>query len=811
VNQKKNIIIKIAVVLISIVSLLIFGSLRNSIDSTAEGTFSLIRGEIQPDTNIVIIHISENDLASIGPWPIKRSYYALLINKLKSEGVKKIGLEVFLSARLITQTIYDNTLKNEIEKAGNVVLSSVAGNITNRGGLFVTDSLSFPSPKLLDHKIKTGSINFIREDGINIPSEIRYSDTYEKTFSFALLDSLPSIKLLKVNFISSWKKFGNISFLQFLNKALKGNLTELHLRDKIVLIGLSDTQFASSFNSFYENEIPGIAMHAFALDNLLNARYLKQDLKLFSSIIYILIILLAVFLIYIKNFQKTLTYSSLFLLVIFFSFLLFSFFYYQLSISFFIVPLFVLALSELTISVLEKTNMLKGAISEREVLQKLLVKKEDDLNALKINLQKSGDQNSELLKQKISELEQDINRFKSNEEDEQIIVEISSDSFTNFEGIIYNSRVMHEVAELIKKAASSKTTTLILGESGTGKELVAKAIHSLSERKDKPFVAVNCAALSESLLESELFGHVKGAFTGANNDKKGKFEAADQGTIFLDEIGEISENFQVKLLRVLQSGEIEKVGSTEQHKVDVRIIAATNKNLEKEMKGKKFREDLYYRLNVFNIDIPPLRNRKEDIEVLAVSFLKNENSKLKISKAALKILKDYSWKGNVRELEASMKRAAIFASTDNRELLQVSDLPKEIVKVSQYNFEDLVLESLRNKNFSHSSISETAKELGNVNRTLISENFRGVVFKTYCENNFDLEITNRIISNSDDAEVIDKVRQKLQTYISNLETDLSKNKSLEFDDIKQQFASKYKNLPVKFHIYLNEIIKHLMV
>ncbi len=808
-NPRKKLALKIAVILISVIVLLIFNSLNKSVNSTIENTFSLVRGELQPDTNIVLIHITANDLSSIGPWPIKRSYYALLINKLKSAGVKKIGLEIFLSARLVTQTIYDNTLKNEIEKAGNVVLSSVAGNIVNKAGNFVTDSLSLPSPKLLDHNIKTGSVNFIRDDGVIIPSEIRYSNTFEKSFSVALTDSFSSVESFRVNFISSWKRFKSYSFLEFLNKVLRENLNDPNLRNKIVLIGLSDTQIASSFDSFYEDEIPGIAMHAFALDNLLNNRFLKPGLKYISAIIFVIIILLTIYLTDKKNSGSLLPYSLLLLICIGLSFFLYSYLYYQLSVSFLVIPFFALIITELALTTLEKTDLLKGVISEREVLQRLLTKKEEELELLKIDLKKSGDQNSKILKQRILELEQDINRLKDDEADVQTAVKYSDSEVTNFNGIIYKSKAMNDMVGLIEKAASSDTTTLIMGESGTGKELVAKAVYSLSDRNGKPFVAVNCAALTESLLESELFGHVRGAFTGASQDKKGKFEAADTGTIFLDEIGETSENFQVKLLRVLQSGEIEKVGSTEQQLVNVRVIAATNKNLDKEVRENKFREDLYYRLNVFRIDIPPLRNRKEDIEVLAMSFIEKENQRLKLSKAVLKILSDYNWKGNVRELEAMMKRAAIFASTENRELIQVSDLPREMVKISKYNFEELVLESLRNKKFSHSSISEVAKELGNVNRTLISENFRGIIFKRFYENNFDIEITSKVIADSENEELIEKVRTKLQTYLSNLQNDLSKNTSKDFNDIKQQFISKYKNLPAKFHIYLDEIIKHL--
>ncbi len=808
-NPKKSIIVKISAIILSILLLLIFNQINRSINTAAEKTFSLVRGELQPDTNIILIHISENDLTAIGPWPVKRSYYALLINKLKYAGVKKIGLEIFLSARLITQTIYDNTLKNEIEKAGNVVLSSVAGNIVQNSDNFVTDSLSFPSPKLLDRNIKTGSVNFLRDDGIIIPVEIRYSDTFEKSFSVALYDSIPPVNSFEVNFISSWKEFRNYSFLDFFNKALRNNLSSQNFKNKIVLIGLSDTQIASTFKSFYEDEIPGIALHAFALDNLMNDRFLKQDLKNISAVIFVLLIFLTLFLTIKKKSARVIFYIILFLFCIGFSFIFYSFLYYQISVSFFFIPFVVLLITEFSIAALEKTNLLRGVISEREVLQELLSKKEEELESLKIDLKKSGEQKSEVLKQRILELEKDIDRLKNDEEDEQTAVAFSNTEVINFNGIIFRSKIMSELVELIKKAAPTSTTALIIGESGTGKELVAKAIHTLSDRKDKPFIAVNCAALTESLLESELFGHVKGAFTGANQDKKGKFEAADKGTIFLDEIGETSENFQVKLLRVLQSGEIEKVGSTKQQHVNVRVIAATNKNLDKEVREKNFREDLFYRLNVFRIDIPPLRNRKEDIEILAMKFIENENSKLKLSKAVLRILSDYNWKGNVRELEAVMKRVAIFASSENRELIQVSDLPKEMVKISKYNFEDLVLESLRNKKFSHSSISETAKELGNVNRTLISENFRGIVFKAYYENKFDQELTAKIIAGTEDNEIVERVMNKLQTYITNIENDLSKNISSDLSVIRQQFTSKYKNLPAKFHIYQDEIIKHL--
>ncbi len=236
--------------------------------------------------------------------------------------------------------------------------------------------------------------------------------------------------------------------------------------------------------------------------------------------------------------------------------------------------------------------------------------------------------------------------------------------------IIGKSPLMLEVANNIQRVAQTKTTALLLGESGTGKELFARAIHFLSPRKEHPFIPINCAAIPRELLESELFGHEKGSFTGAENIKLGKFELADKGTIFLDEIGEMDMSLQSKILRVLQEGEIERVGSTKPIKVDVRIIAATNKNLVAAVADRSFREDLYYRLSVFPIDIPPLRDRKEDIPALVEHAISKYSSEMKIPRKkitpdAMEILKNYPWKGNVRELENVIERALILCDGEN--------------------------------------------------------------------------------------------------------------------------------------------------
>ncbi|OGU54296.1 MAG: hypothetical protein A2V66_13940 [Ignavibacteria bacterium RBG_13_36_8] len=338
-----------------------------------------------------------------------------------------------------------------------------------------------------------------------------------------------------------------------------------------------------------------------------------------------------------------------------------------------------------------------------------------------------------------------IDRAFKKEKNEESITKIKKEEVNEISSIIFESKQMANVIQMIKKIAPGNMNVLITGESGTGKELVARAIHNLSRRKIEPFVPVNCGALPEHLFESELFGHERGAFTGAIKTKPGLLEFANRGTFFFDEIGEMSLSLQVKLLRMLEERKIRRVGGQDEIIIDVRIITATNTNLEQAVIEKKFREDLYYRLNTLEIEIPPLRDRPSDIMLLSEHFLhelmsKNDKIVNGFSSEAQKALKSYSWPGNVRELQNMIGRAYILCST---QVIQRDDLPLPVV-TNRPSFEnldldlpykeakDMVLERFEVDYLTHNlrknngNISRTAQECGldrrSIHRLLLKHN-----------------------------------------------------------------------------------------
>ena len=808
--------VKVKVTLLAVTAIILYltGS-QNFVNKVAENVYFTVIGQTTPDTNVVIIEINSEDIDRLGGWPLKRSYYALLIDKLNKFGAKKIGIEVFLSGANASQSIYDSLLIEKVREAGNVVLASYPQSVHRENGAYVTNKIEYPVIHNIGDTVISGHLVFFgRGNRINIPNEIVHNNWIEHSFAYMLLDSVwqanhPSVTL--VNTISSWKKFYNYSLSEFIEKEIHGDPGLKNLKGKTVLIGVTDPKYTAKIETIYDDEMPGVALHAFAVENVMQNNYIRTGF--YNIISFLFLIFVAFVIVFIEKFEFKFQLSAYIVLFIVFTFLGYAFFYLfgiEINFSFYAVPLIGLYITESAYRLKYKGKLLETARSETALLKNILHKKEDDLKSLLDELELSDKATSGVILEKIKSLKDDIRRLKSKEaNDTEDALNLDPDEIKNFCGIIYRSNGMGEVVNTIEKVAKSDETVLLMGESGTGKELVAKAIHSSSNRSVNAFIAVNCGALSETLLESELFGHVKGSFTGAYTDKIGRFEAADKGTIFLDEIGEISENFQVKLLRVIQTGTLERVGSSKTIKINVRIIAATNVDLDRAVAEKKFREDLFYRLNVIKIVIPPLRDRHEDVEALVDYFIRTISPDFRVSGAALNALMNYSWQGNVRQLESVMKRALVFTKALNKSIVQISDLPDEITREFDFDFEDLVLESLRIKKFSYSAFTETAKEL-RASRTLISENLRGIVLRQYVLSGFDAHKTIKAVTGSDDPEAYEKVQSKLQTFLKNISADVETAGPSNFEVLKMKLGVKYKNLPKKFHSYLDEVIKSYM-
>ncbi len=326
---------------------------------------------------------------------------------------------------------------------------------------------------------------------------------------------------------------------------------------------------------------------------------------------------------------------------------------------------------------------------------------------------------------------QEVEQLKNRLQEENIYLQQEIKRTHNFEEIISQNDDFKKTLGKVEQVASTDATVLILGETGTGKELIARAIHNISGRRERPLVKVNCAALPANLIESELFGHEKGAFTGALARKIGRFELADGGTIFLDEIGDLPMELQVKLLRVLQDGDFERLGDPNTIKVDVRVIAATNRNLERAVKNGTFREDLYYRLNVFPINVPPLRERQDDIPLLINHFVRKYGAKIgkkieTIPKKVMDSLQSYHWPGNIRELENIIERAVILSQGSRLELEKWFLKTEEPLDTSELTtLEEVerahILKTLEATHWRVSGTKGAAQILGLNSQTLVSK------------------------------------------------------------------------------------------
>ncbi len=862
---KKQIFFGALLSIILIVITIVFFSSFKQVDEMVLSAKYNLRGESRMDTSIILLYLDNNDITALGGWPLRRNYYALLVNVLSELNTKAIGLDIGLPEPNNDRPEHDDVLANVIKNSGNVVLvgnfkyvregePNLTSRPPERTGYKLTDKVNFlsgedlsiPFPKLLDAATGIGHENLTNES--RVPLFIRSGNEVFPAFSFELLREflgfnksdvhiarnsviLKSEKkvwdipfeddgTVNINFsggINSLNAIPAVEFLQSYNLYKKDGISDIDVtkvKNKIVIIGLIAEGKSIFLKTPFSNQFPSIGIHAAIINSAIKNNFLGLLPTLVEYLLAIPFCVLIIFLIILRNELQSLTIiGGIIFLYIVLSFIIFITFNFEISIT---RQLFVFIFLSVGLTIYKHRfvrRIMYGLERERDQVTHKLREREKKLLKLEDELRDAEHRHASgqttVLMQEIQKYKNELRMLSAEASDLNVFKteEKKKCEPLSFEGIIYNSSSpMSEVIEFVKKIADNDSAVLILGESGTGKELIARAIHNLSKRKNNSFIAVNCGALSETLLESELFGHEKGAFTGASKEKPGRFELANNGTIFLDEIAETSESFQVKLLRVLQEGELERVGGTETIKVNVRVVAATNKELLATSNDKKFRQDLYYRLSVFVINLHPLRERKSDIPILAEYYSNLEHPGMSISTNVMDVFEKYAWHGNVREMASIIKRAVILAKSDGREILRTKDLPDEMRSLVEEKIDiaDRIIDSLRTKKFTRSSISETAEELGGLNRGTISEYLRGICFKTLVEQDMNIESAIMLIANSTDAEVINSVKKKLSEFLKNAVELVDKQLPLEDNLIKSK--PKFKNLPQRYHAYLDTVI-----
>ncbi|HEY6191668.1 MAG TPA: sigma 54-interacting transcriptional regulator [Bacteroidota bacterium] len=829
-----------------------------------------LRGESKIDSSIVILYLSGDDIASLGGIPLKRSYYALILDVLHDLGAKAVGVDVAFTEPDPEHPEYDEILSAVVRKSGNVVLGGYfrslnapdTGSHGASGISAIPSSIAYPPgreepfpsgrglelpfPELLKSSASFGHTTMLETS--KLPLFVSTSQGRLPSFAFEVLRiglgaSRSDVRIgdgdaeigaegrrvrihysddgsITPNFTGGTGSLNLISTVEFLKAydvRQSGGTTPpviAQIRGKIVLLGIIAGGRSPFLSTPFSSQFPSIGLHATIIHDALHDSFLR---RISETAGYLLAFSLGCACILFMESRRQLAgilaiiASALVLLIA--SCWTFS----SSSIILPVVPSLFAALVVTAGLVLFRHQLVQGQVTslreEKESIHRLLHDKEKRLKSLEEELgalrQPNGEPRGAALQEEIAAYQSEIARLRTQADDLQPHKESpqSGGEAEDFNGILYRaSGPMQEIVAFIKKISNNDANVLVMGESGTGKELVARAIHAHSSRGAGPFVAVNCGALTETLLESELFGHERGAFTGAVRERAGRFELADGGTIFLDEIGETSEAFQVKLLRVLQDGTLDRVGGTETMKVNVRVIAATNRDLRDAVQQKKFREDLYYRLNVFSVNLPPLRDRQADLPLLVGRFIERESPGTKCSTIVMEVFLKYPWKGNVRELQSVLKRAVLLARAEGRDMIRIIDLPEELASSSTavLDIEKQIIGSVREKGFSRNAISETAEELGGFNRGTVAEYLRGYCFKTFVEKRWDTGDAVVAIAGSSDREVLRRVEKKLLEYLGNAVEAVNPSGSAE--QVLAAARPKYKNLPQRYHPYLDELI-----
>jgi len=842
--------------------ILAFGTLSTEYfqNATSDLLFR-IRGERCMSDRFLLIHIDEKDIQDLGGWPISRDYYGYLIHALTQNGARVIAFDLLLDQPDPHYPESDTLLADFIQSAGMVCLPMVFNQWhekqTFADSMKHSQKTPFAEKPVMPYTMfeeQAGSIGFSNFDPIAKIRKVPLVAYTHSGFYYALglemarlylgskaviqfdhqklliQNSAKAIQIpvddtgrMRLNYYGKISNVPSIRLVNFL-KLHESSPDSSIVQNKIVLIAVTAPSMPVLKSTPISPLYPASLIHATVAENILSQDFLV------STPLWISCLLLAVAMgIITLLFQKTTTKWAVLLSVCLLIFYLCtaSIVFVTYSILLPLAPFFVGSVIMLLYWLfLQQRQQHRFLLVEQRLLRDRMSQKEkrldeasDKLKSLEIQIQKELKEKETLSKksrQLIKENKALVLEVQKQIRDLEAYQSRKVRRQTKHEEIIHspNSK-LSQILELIDKMKSDDIPVLISGQTGTGKELIAHAIHRSSARRRAPFVAINCGALPDTLLESELFGHERGSFTGAHKQRKGRFELAHGGTIFLDEITETSPAFQARLLRVLQEKTFERVGGEKPVTVNIRIIAATHKDIQKEIEEERFRKDLFYRLNGFPITLPSLHDRVEDIPLLCSHFLEKHQYKdvVSLSDRVMDVLRSYHWPGNVRELENVIRRAAILAQSENRAMIQEKDLPIEVIQDQDNNLllnpyqsmEDQVLRLLRTLQFSRSAIQKTAEALGNRDRGTITEYFRGICFQYLVENDFNIQKAARQIADTDNKKIIQRVQSKIIQYFDNLKGHLHELKSFSQD---QTDSSIFKGLPKKFHPALQAIIKN---
>jgi DNA-binding NtrC family response regulator len=718
----------------------------------------------------VSIAIGKSDIDALGGWQLNRKWYAIALQNLVESGAERIFVDIAFPTANIAHPESDEFFITVLCKYPNIFLLAQNFEIGNIDSLKIVGRFALPVHRFF---VPFSSSIHIHGDVLRVDAK------KQNTFIRILLTEDFPAQELAIPF----PRQPFIPDFAFTN-AIKG---DIDCTGKDVFIYLDYPGVTSYIvNHSLKQQVSTSVLQLYAAGRIRNGAFftifpLGALASLFVTTLLPLLLII--------KFKKSVLFASisLFLIVILgLSLQIVRIYVGTLWYGFAFIPLAVFTLSFIQIQM--KKRVQQGVNIGKE--QTAIENEQDEIKAAEIKA----------LQEKLSFYE-------------HLTTQLKPPAHKNLPPylLLHRDSPLIIILQKAEQIALTDIPVMIYGESGTGKEQIAKFLHERSDRHAKPFIAINCASLNENLIESELFGYEAGAFTGATKRKIGRFEMADEGTLFLDEIVETSLAVQVKLLRVLQEGVFERVGGIESIHVSVRVIAATNQNLEEAIQNGTFREDLYYRLNGYALHIPPLRERKMDIEHLFKAFLYEEAPHFHLSDSIIYWLKMQLWHGNVRELKSATKRAVINARLKNRKFLLPVDFEiQNALPAMIGSDEDLskkILAALRNDGFRHRSISVVARELG-IHRATVTEYLRGWITRFLQASDLDMNHVCEDVANNSNIESLEKFKERIQGYIESIREKIVAGiqEQMTEETIKRSF---FKNLPAEFYQDLTQLIQKI--